>query len=198
MHVGEKIKKLRKEHKFTQTDLARRLNVAPTSVSAWELKSNKPKIDKIIMMSELFGVPVSHFFDLEDMEAEQISLPVYGNISCGKGELIYEPTTAYETTPKSWTTGGEYFYLRAKGDSMTGASIHEGDLLYIRKQQEVENGEIAAVVIEDEVVLKRVYRNNGTFTLVSDNPSYPPRHFDPEGDQNIQIVGKLKRSITTF
>jgi repressor LexA len=198
MHVGEKIKKLRKENNLTQNQLAKKLNIAPTAVSAWERGSNRPLIDKLTIMSEIFNVPLQHFFDVEEEESDQIQLPIYGNISCGNGELIYEPTSSYEATPKSWTTGGEYFYLKAKGDSMIGANIQEGDLLFIRKQSEVENGEIAVVAIDDQVVLKRAYRNNGTFTLVSENPAYPPRIFDPKSDKNIMIIGKLKRAITTF
>ena len=61
--------------------------------------------------------------------------------------------------------GGEYFFLRAKGDSMINARIMDGDLLLIRRQDDVENGEIAAVLIDGEAVLKRVYKTNGTIIL---------------------------------
>jgi len=91
-----------------------------------------------------------------------------------------------------------YFYVRAKGDSMVGASINEGDLLLIRQQPEVENGEIAAVVIDEEIVLKRVYKENGSFTLVSENPKYPPISYNPKNDKHIRILGKLRKSITEF
>lgn len=63
MRVGDLIKELRVKHKLTQADLAKKLKVAPTSVSAWELHSNRPLIDKIVMMSELFEVPIINFFD---------------------------------------------------------------------------------------------------------------------------------------
>lgn len=63
MRVGDLIKKLRKEHRLTQVDLAKKLNVAPTAISAWERHENRPLIDKIVMMSEIFNVPMEHFFD---------------------------------------------------------------------------------------------------------------------------------------
>lgn len=198
MNLGEKIKKERKIHGYTQETLAKRLGVQPTAVSAWERNANKPMMDKITIMAELFNKPISFFFDVEEFNDEFEPIPLYGKISCGDGAIIYEEPAEYKTTPKEWTRGGEYFYLRAKGDSMTGARINEGDLLLIRKQDVVENGEIAAVVIDDEVVLKRVYKDNGTFTLVSENPKHPPKKYDPKTDCHIRIIGKLKKLIVEF
>lgn len=122
-------------------------------------------------------------------------LPIVGHISCGNGALAFEEIEGYEPTPKEWVKGGEYFYLRAKGDSMTGARIHDGDLLLIRKQPQVEYGEIAAVLIEDEARLKRIYQNKGQLVLQSENPKYPPV-FSPPTD--VHIIGKLKKVIIKF
>lgn len=120
-----------------------------------------------------------------------VKLPLVGKISCGNGIIAFEEIEGYESTPKEWLNGGEYFYLRAKGDSMTGARIHDGDLLLIRKQPEVEDGEIAAVIINDEAVLKRVYKRNGTLILQSENQKYPPIIANGQ----VQIIGKLKKIV---
>ncbi|RKJ17687.1 LexA family transcriptional repressor, partial [Butyricicoccus sp. 1XD8-22] len=93
---------------------------------------------------------------------------------------------------------GEYFYVRASGDSMIGARIHDGDVLLMRKQEMVENGEIAAVCVDDEVVLKRVFKSGESFVLQSENPNYPPRIFNPGTDMNIRIIGKLEKLIIDF
>lgn len=195
---GERLKKERKAHGYTQETLAKHLGVKPTAVSAWERNANKPMMDKLTIMSRLFNKPISFFYKDEDFLEEDTLIPLYGNISCGEGAVIYEEPAEYIPTSKEWTTGGNYFYLRAKGDSMTGARIQEGDLLLFRQQDVVENGEIAAVVIDDNILLKRVYRNNGTFTLVSENPKYPPRIFNPETDCHIRIIGKLKKLVVEF
>ncbi|CRK80345.1 LexA family protein [Neobacillus massiliamazoniensis] len=200
MKVGDKIKELRKQHRMTQADLAKKLNVAPTAVSAWEGNHNRPLMDKITILADLFKVPITYFFDVEDLgeTGESVLLPIYGNISCGTGTVVYEQTGVYETTPKDWLNGGEYFYLRAKGDSMIGARIQEDDLLLIRKQEDVENGEIAAVVIEEEALLKRVYKTDNSIILQSENPKYAPIIYNPEQNKLIRIVGKLKKVVLNF
>lgn len=127
-----------------------------------------------------------------DTQTDTVKLPIVGRIACGNGSLAFEDIEGFEVTPRAWIAGGEYFYLRAKGDSMIGARIFNGDLLLIRKQPEVEDGQIAAVMINDEAVLKRVYRNGGQLVLQSENPAYPPI-FCPPGE--AAIIGKLKRIV---
>lgn len=84
------------------------------------------------------------------------------------------------------------FCLIAKGDSMINARIMDGDIVFIRKQPTVENGEIAAVAIDDEATLKRFYRdeNTGTITLVAENPAYAPITFTRDSLENVYILGK--------
>lgn len=126
-----------------------------------------------------------------------VMLPIVGSISCGNGSLAYEDIEGYEPIPREWVKGGEYFFLRAKGDSMIGARIHEGDLLLIRKQPTVEDGEIAAVLINDnnEAVLKRVYHSGDKLILQSENPKYAPILVSPN---EIKIIGKLKMNVIKF
>ena len=203
MHIGQKIKQLRKAHKLTQEELAKILDVKPTAVSAWELGRNKPLMDKLDMMAHYFGVPISYFFEENQIKRSKtyihfVKLPIVGTISCGNGVIAYEDIEGYEDVPSSWLNGGEYFFLRAKGDSMINARIMDGDLLLIRKQDDVENGEIAAVLIDDEIVLKRVYKSDGTIILQSENPSYKPVIVRPEDMINVRIIGKLKKVILNF
>ena len=197
MRLGNKIKELRKKNRMTQADLAKKLNVAPTAVSAWERNENRPLMDKISIMSEMFDVPISYFF--EDFKTIQDSrLPIIGSISCGDGVIAYEEIKGYEEVPSSWLNGGEYFFVRAKGDSMINARIMDGDLLLIRRQDDVENGEIAAVLIDDEIVLKRVYKTNGTIILQSENPKYQPIVVQKSDMKDVRIIGKLKKVILNF
>lgn len=206
MSVGDKIKKLRKQHGMTQAELAKRLGVAPTAVSAWEGNYNRPLMDKITVLAKMFEVPITFFFDQDNNGAHEpttpytvnktVMLPIVGRISCGNGVLAYEDIEGYEPTPKEWLNGGKYFYLRAKGDSMVNARIQDGDLLLIRSQDDVENGEIAAVLINNEAVLKRVFKSDGTVILQSENQNYNPIILDES--KSIKIIGKLKKVVLDF
>lgn len=82
------------------------------------------------------------------------------------------------------------FALRVKGDSMTGARIHDGDIVYIRRQDDVKDGQIAAVIIDDEATLKRVYHVRNGLQLLSENPKYPPMLFTLDDHGSIRILGK--------
>ena len=126
------------------------------------------------------------------------NLPIVGRISCGAGVIAYEDIEGYESTPQEWLNGGVYFYLRAKGDSMTDARIQDGDLLLIREQQDVENGEIAAVMIDDEAVLKRVYKKDSLLILQSENAKYQPIILHDEELNGTHIVGKLIKVIISM
>ena len=203
MHIGQKIKQLRKAHKLTQEELAKILDVKPTAVSAWELGRNKPLMDKLDMMAHYFGVPISYFFEENQIKRSKnhthfVKLPIVGTISCGNGVIAYEDIEGYEEVPRSWLNGGEYFFLRAKGDSMINARIMDGDLLLIRRQDDVENGDIAAVLIDGEAVLKRVYKTNDTIILQSENPMYKPIILNKNDMKDVRIIGKLKKVVLNF
>ena len=85
------------------------------------------------------------------------------------------------------------FCLRAQGDSMVNARIFDGDTLFVKKQDMVDDGEIAVVLIEDEATVKRVYydRENNTITLMPENPAYKPMRYNGEELNNIRILGKV-------
>ncbi|MBQ8506473.1 MAG: helix-turn-helix domain-containing protein [Clostridia bacterium] len=80
--------------------------------------------------------------------------------------------------------------LRVRGDSMVGARIHDGDLVFLRLQDDVDDGEIAAVVLDDEATLKRVYHIKNGLQLIAENPRYKPMVFTLDECTSIRIVGK--------
>lgn len=81
------------------------------------------------------------------------------------------------------------FALRVHGDSMIGARIRDGDIVFIRRQDDVDDGQIAAVIVDDEATLKRVYHVKNGLQLLSENPSYPPMVFTLEEHASIRILG---------
>lgn len=206
--ISSNIKRLMKERGWTQIKLSEKSGISKSTLSDYINCKTLINTGNVEKLSETFNVMKSEIdpsFAIKstsnlsepgvayEIKNFIIKLPIVGKISCGNGTIAYEEIEGHEATPREWLNGGEYFYLRAKGDSMINARIQEGDLLLIRKQEEVENGEIAAVLIDDEAVLKRVYKNNDTLLLQSENPKYEPIIITSE--KKVTIIGKLKKVV---
>lgn len=114
-------------------------------------------------------------------------IPLLGTIACGEPILAEENLEGYVEAADEVEAN---FALRCRGDSMINARILDGDLVYIREQPDVENGEIAAVLIGDEATLKRVYKYPGQVVLQPENPQYPPLVYSGEQLQDFRILGK--------
>ncbi|MGM0882566.1 MAG: LexA family protein [Bacillota bacterium] len=203
--TGANIKKYRDLRNYSLQVLAEKVGLTKKTIQRYENGEHKIDRDRLKALAEALDVSVLQLTEgayeklgLEVDDTDNVTLPIVGKISCGNGQLAYEYIEGYESTPRSWINGGEYFYLRAKGDSMTGARIHDGDLLLIRKQEEVEDGEIAAVLIGEEAVLKKVYKQGSTLVLQSTNPNYPPIICGDGIESNIRVIGKLKKIVINF
>ncbi|PGT89192.1 LexA family transcriptional regulator [Bacillus sp. AFS040349] len=206
--ISENIKRLMKERGWTQIKLSEQSGISKSTLSDYINHKTLINPGNVQKLSDTFKVHKSEIDpSFKSNIAEELSpylspkesvveLPIVGSISCGNGVLAYEEIEGHEETPKAWLNGGEYFYLRAKGDSMINARIHNGDLLLIRAQDEVENGEIAAVLIDGEAVLKRVHKTDDSLVLQSENSKYPPIIVGKNSD--IKIIGKLKRTVIVF
>lgn len=202
--VGNNIKKYRAIRNYSLQVLGDKVGLAKKTIQRYENGEIKIDMNRLSDIAEALNVDVPQlldgaesFFGIELAELNIVPLPIVGRIACGNGVVAYEEVEGYEHTPRSWLNGGDYFYLRAKGDSMTGARIQEGDLLLIRQQEEVEDGEIAAVLIEDEAVLKRVYHRGDALWLQSENPKYAPIVLEKGGGYDVKIIGKLKKIVVS-
>ena len=200
MDLGNLIKTLRKKNGYTQKELAKVLNLSPTAISAWELNANKPMMDKLSMMSKLFDVPISTFYRFEDkptniIEVSQrtVNIPVLGEIACGQPIMVKENFEDYRTAIEDNLPAGDLVYLQAKGDSMY-PTIPDGSMVLVRIQEEVENGEIAAITfnLNAHATLKRVKKQGGVTFLMPDNPAHDPIIITR--DNPVRIIGKAIRS----
>lgn len=126
---------------------------------------------------------------------KRVQLPIVGTVKAGPNGIAYEDHLGMEWVDKDDINGGQYIWLRIKGDSMTGEGIFPGDLALVRIQPEVENGDLSVVIVNgEEGTLKRVYMKEGSIVLQSSNPQYPPRIFTGNELENIRIVGKVKET----
>lgn len=115
-------------------------------------------------------------------------LPILGNIAAGIPILAQEDLLGYDFVPENFNAD---FCLKVKGDSMVNVRILDGDTVYIRQQPDVENGEIAAVLIDGEAAtLKRVYKLDGSIILRAENHNYSDIIFSKKDMKEVQILGK--------
>lgn len=132
-----------------------------------------------------YDVPMARDSGLMPVEVQRV--PLLGDIACG------EPIVANQTYDVYVQAGGTVkcdFCLRAHGDSMIGARIHDGDIVFVHEQPTVENGEIAAVIIDDETTLKRFYAYSNKIVLQAENPKYEPIVYVGEETEHVRVLGK--------
>lgn len=126
-------------------------------------------------------------------------LPILGSVRAGCGGEVQEEVIGHEAVdPATLQTGEQYFWLRVAGDSMT-PSINDGDLVLIRRQESVENGQYAVVLVNNEEgLVKRIAFGNDFIELQSINPYYPPRRFSGEDVTAVHILGVVVESRRKF
>lgn len=179
---------------INQTDMARDLNFPETTVSNWMKAETYPRPDKIQSMADYFGIKRSDLTEkratnIMPYSSQFIKVPVLGEIACGEPILAEQNIEDHVYEPIDSLPAGEIFALKAKGDSME-PTIPNGALVLIREQSEVENGEIAAVLVngDTEATLKRVKKQGDTILLMPDNPKHEP--YIVNLDNPARIIGK--------
>ena len=127
-------------------------------------------------------------------------IPIVGVVNCGMPLLAEDNIEGYIETPlEDLNSGEEYFWLRAKGDSMTNIGIHEGDFLLIRKQSNVDSGDIAVVSVNgDDATLKRVIKKENAIVLQPENPAYEMKIFVGKEMEDVHIRGRLMKLEKRF
>ena len=190
------VKELRKKAGIQQKELAIIVGVSRPIVSEWESNKKDPSGERLRKLAEYFDVDElvilgKGVVDLTGTEAQingftpirRATVPIVGEIACGTPITAEQNIEGYADLPDGIRAD---FALRCKGDSMTPTFL-DGDLVLIRQQPDVENGQIAAVNIDGEATLKHVYFHENGLMLTADNPKYSPI-FVPK-DSEITIHG---------
>lgn len=180
---------LRNKNGIEQLDLALMLGFKSSStVSEWEKGIRVPSAGVLSDIANIFNVTLDNLMKV-DLEKHNIgsfkSIPVLGTIAAGTPILAEENIEEYFNIDNSIKAD---FALRIKGNSMINASILPGDIVFIRKQETLENGEIGAVLIDDSATLKKFYKNGDTIILQAENDTYAPIILN---NGNVKILGKL-------
>ncbi len=203
-NFSENLKMLRKYKNLSQDKLAEELNLSRSLIGMWESGQRKPSYETLELIADFFNVR------LDDLSGRNVNngnklnkisnilplpqtnkKPRLGVIACGEPILAEENIDDYDEVPEDIKCD---FTLLCKGDSMINARINDGDIVYIRQQDEVNNGEIAACLVdgefETEATLKRYFRYDDKIVLLAENPKYPPFVYVNEEMNKVRIIGK--------
>lgn len=205
----DNIKKLRLEKGYNMKQAARELGLAYTTYVSYEKGEREPNSDILIKIADFYGTTVDYVLGVPNAKRyfveetndsapaippgfsplpHTVKRPRLGRISCGEPIDSPENFDGYDDVPENVHCD---FTLECEGDSMIGARIHDGDIVYIKQQPMVENGQIAAILIDGtEKLLKRVYYTEESITLQAENPAYPPLVYVREDMNRVSIIGK--------
>lgn len=197
---AKNILRLRNSRGLTQLQLGEELGLGKTTISQWESAKKLPNAGSIEKIAMYFNVPKSTLFEENSTEkiisyGRQINLPIVEKMSWENGVFTLEKINGYEPTPEGWLQGKECFYFRVPNQAMSNARIHEDDLVLIQIKEEINEGDIAAILVDGEIILTRLYKDGETVILQSENPTFPPR---VKKYSEIKVVGKLKKLIVNF
>lgn len=189
-------------------EAARRLSIPYTTYVNYEKGMREPNSETLIQIAHFYNTSIDYLLG-NSYTAERTAIaapdkektlppglmpmpkfvkkPRLGTIACGKPILAVEEAEIFDDVPDGVSCD---FTLKCKGDSMITARVFDGDIVYIRQQDMVDNGEIAAVLIDDETTLKRVRLFDDHIVLEPENPMYKPLVYWGEEMNNIRILGK--------
>ena len=205
MLLNDKLKARRIELGLTMLDVAKSVGVSEATISRWESgdigNMRRDKIAlyaKALKTSPLFIMGIGNDTDEEENIFDKYDnlspiklkkFPMLGEIACGEPIWANEDRESYVMADMDINAD---FCLTAKGDSMINARIYDGDIVFIRKMPIVNNGDIAAVIIENEATLKRLYYypDKNKLILNPENPSFEPLVYTNEELNTIRILGK--------
>lgn len=208
MTIGGKIKALRLEKGMSLEELGKCVGVSKSTVQKWESGYiANMKRDKISLLAKVLGVSPNTFIDDDPPERPNLAyvikdgiynVPVYETVSAGFGAYACNEVIDYVPTVISNPYEAEdTIAIKVKGDSMY-PKIEDGDIIVVRKQESVDSGSIAVVLLDgDEGLVKKVKYGSDWIDLVSINPEYKVKHFEGEEVERVRVVGLVRQIIKT-
>ena len=200
------IKRLRLERGITQEQLASMLKVSRSTIGMYETGSREPDFETCEAIADIFNVDMDYLLGRTSVERKEpitpsiippgfeplprmVKKPRVGTIACGEPVTAEENIEDYVDVPEDVHCD---LCLRCNGDSMIDAGIHDGDVVYIHIQPQVENGQIAAVRIDGEATLKRVFwdESSQTLTLLAENRNFAPLVYTGPILETVHVEGR--------
>ena len=188
-----RIRELRERKGIPQKAFAADLGVTQPTVSDWESGRKVPSAKSTANIADYFGVSIDYVLGRDEETDRVLRVPVLGRVAAGLPLYAVEEIVDWEELPLDWKHKGEFFGLQIKGDSME-PRICEGDVVIVRKQEQVESGEVAIVLVNgDSATCKKVLLHDKGITLISLNGTYAPQFYtcDEVKELPVRIIGKV-------
>lgn len=183
------LKAARKKKGLTQIEVAKYIGLTQGAYSAWENGHVKIDSQSLARLAELFGVSM-HYLLGEDEDAAQpkaFRIPVLGEVAAGLPMMAEENIVDYEEIDPAMAASGELFGLRIKGSSME-PRIKEGDVVIVRKQEDVDTGDTAVVLVNgDSATVKRIKKETNGITLVPNNTAFSPIYYSNDDIERLPV-----------
>lgn len=188
MSVGKRIQQRRKQLGLSVEDLAGALKKNKATIYRYESEEieNLP-LNVIEPLAEVLCTTPAYLMGWETTSCKTKKVPLLGEIAAGEPILAFEDCRTYVEIDEYCNVD---FCLKIKGDSMIDARINDGDIVFVRQQPVVENGEIAVVLLDNEATLKRFYKNDNGVILKPENKIYQPRFYTEKDFKDIRVLGK--------
>ena len=161
MEFKDNLRYLRRSNNMSQDELADKLGYKSfTTIQKWEDGTAFPRVKTLNRIAEIFDIDVNHLLNL-DIRTSKVAVPVIGEVKAGYDMYANEDIYGYEYCNNDEYGPGEYFYLKVKGDSMIDLRIGEGDIVYVRRQNYLNDKDIGVFLLDNiEVTIKKVLFNN--------------------------------------
>lgn len=188
---NEQLKLLRNQKRMSQAKLADELGVSASTVAMWESGEREPKnYETLEIIADYFNVNMEV---LLTGKLAPTKIPVLGKVVAGIPLEAVEEIIDYEEIPQSMARNGEYFALQIKGNSME-PKFSEGDVVIVRKQEDVDNGDIAIVLVNgNDATVKKIKKFDGGINLIPTNSEYEVITYTADEIEKlpVRIIGKV-------
>lgn len=193
MSFGTKLKEIRAMQGITAADLATKLNVSKASMSKYENDIIEPSFRTLTRMSSLLGVSVDYLLDRPQDTKKSVRIPVLGKVVAGIPIEAIEDILDYEDITPEMAASGEFFALKITGKSME-PKFSEGDVVIVRQQPDVDNGDIAIILINgNAATVKKIKKSPEGITLIPLNPAFDVLFLSNAEVESlpVTIIGKV-------
>ena len=197
-----RLKELRLSHGYLQKDIAKVISKTVQAYSLYELGKREPDNETLLSLSKFYEVSIDYIMNNPaGIKTKGVKIPVLGRIIAGVPLEAIENIEGYEEITPELALKGEYFALKVKGRSME-PMLYENDIVIVRKQEDVESGETAIVLVNGcDATIKKVRKQDNGITLVAYNAAvYEPHFYSKEEIETlpVTIIGKVVESRRSF